>query len=525
MPLKLAIGLYDPDLDFAVGNIKLETTERRSQLMKRVRQANTPPERAVRRVLHALGIRYRILATDLPGSPDVVNRSGRWAIFVNGCFWHAHEGCIRWRIPKRNRQHWAKKFDQNRERDHRKFAELEDLGYTVLVIWECETRDEAALRNRLERWLICHRADQKDTAFLRRKKPKSISTNAREVRGADIFCGCGGLSLGLQEACSDLDHRLEVVWAADSNPRALRVYRQNFHPLSDSDHPLEKWLPGELGRAPQEKELELKSVIGELDFLLAGPPCQGHSLLNNRTRHDDDRNGLYVKVGRLVEIVRPKHVFIENVPTIILDKNRSIFRTADHLKNLGYWVDSCVVDLSKIGVPQRRKRHIIVASRVKKPRLAKWIEENSVEMRSVRWAIGDLDDSSENGLLNTPSLLTEVNRRRVEYLFEHDVYDLPNELRPACHQDGDHTYKSMYGRLRWGELAQTIATGFSSPGQGRYIHPNLHRTLTPREAARLQFLPDSFDFSGVKYRSDLARMIGNAVPPKLSWVICRELMR
>ena len=131
----------------------LETTQRRSRLMKRVRQADTPPEHAVRRALQALGVRYRLHAKDLPGSPDVVNRSRRWAIFVHGCYWHAHQGCSRWRLPKRNRDFWAEKFTSNRERDQRKLAELEELGFDVLVVWECETQEPAELRERLERFL------------------------------------------------------------------------------------------------------------------------------------------------------------------------------------------------------------------------------------------------------------------------------------------------------------------------------------------------------------------------------------
>lgn len=133
--------------------LKLETTPRRSQLMMRVRQADTPPERTVRRALSALGVRYRLNVKGLPGTPDIVNRANRWAIFVHGCYWHAHEGCPRWRLPKRNREFWAEKFEANRKRDRRKIAELERLGYTVLVVWQCELEVEAELRERLERWV------------------------------------------------------------------------------------------------------------------------------------------------------------------------------------------------------------------------------------------------------------------------------------------------------------------------------------------------------------------------------------
>jgi DNA mismatch endonuclease (patch repair protein) len=121
--------------------------------MKRVKQADTPPEKAVRRALSALGVRYRLNAKGLPGTPDIVNRARRWAIFVHGCYWHAHEGCPRWRLPKRNREFWAEKFEANRKRDRQKIDELENLGFTVLVVWQCELEVEVQLRERLDRWV------------------------------------------------------------------------------------------------------------------------------------------------------------------------------------------------------------------------------------------------------------------------------------------------------------------------------------------------------------------------------------
>ena len=371
--------------------------------------------------------------------------------------------------------------------------------------------------------------DDDDWTFLRRNEARRAPASAPEARIADLFCGCGGLSLGLREACLDAGRRFVAVWAADSDPRALDVYRRNFRPISDLDRPLEEWLSGELGAPPSDLETELKKQIGRLDCLLAGPPCQGHSTLNNKTRHDDERNVLYTRVGRFVELMEPRHVLIENVPAVVRARDQSIHRTMEHLDGLGYWVEGHVVDLSRIGVPQRRKRHIVVASQLaphlRVPRLARWLAANEVATRSVGWAIGDLEDSTAEDLLNIPPRLSEVNRERIDHLFDHDLLDLPNSKRPDCHSHASHTYKSMYGRLAWDEPAQTITTGFSSPGQGRYVHPSRRRTLTPHEAARLQFFPDDFDFSGIRYRADLARLIGNAVPPKLSWIIGRELLR
>jgi DNA (cytosine-5)-methyltransferase 1 len=120
-------------------------------------------------------------------------------------------------------------------------------------------------------------------------------------------------------------------------------------------------------------------------------------------------------------------------------------------------------------------------------------------------------------------VLSAENLARARFLLTTGLVDLPNSLRPAC-QRVDHKYKSMYGRLSWDRPAQTMTTGFGSPGQGRYLHPSKPRTLTPHEAARIQFFPDWYDFSAIQHRNHLARAIGNAVPPKLAFVLALYLL-
>lgn len=125
-----------------------------SSRLGRVRQRGTAPELAVRRLLHCLGFRFRVRNNDLPGSPDVANRSAGWALFVHGCFWHSHNGCGRATVPKRNRAFWEAKFDANRARDKRAVDALRRLGFRVLTVWECEVNSGAdALARRLVRQL------------------------------------------------------------------------------------------------------------------------------------------------------------------------------------------------------------------------------------------------------------------------------------------------------------------------------------------------------------------------------------
>src|SRR6185295_15215993 len=135
--------------------------------------------------------------------------------------------------------------------------------------------------------------------------------------------------------------------------------------------------------------------------------------------------------------------------------------------------------------------------------------------RTVRWAIGDLTAVKRDYIYDTASESSATNASRMKILFENRLFDLPNRHRPTCHRNGNHSYVSMYGRLRWNRPAHTITTGFGSMGQGRYVHPQQRRTITPHEAARLQTFPDWFDFGTKTKRGVLAKAIGNAVPPML----------
>lgn len=130
----------------------IEVDDATAQRMAKIRQHGTTPELAVRAIVYALGHRYRTTNRDLAGSPDLANRSKRWAIFVHGCFWHRHHGCRLTTTPSRNREFWRAKFERNIARDTATIARLEADGYEVAVVWECETRDIPRLTGQLARW-------------------------------------------------------------------------------------------------------------------------------------------------------------------------------------------------------------------------------------------------------------------------------------------------------------------------------------------------------------------------------------
>jgi DNA (cytosine-5)-methyltransferase 1 len=550
--------------------------------MASVRQTGTTPELSVQIMLTSLGYRFSTNATDLPGTPDIINRANRWAVFVHGCFWHAHS-CYLWKVPKTNRKFWKKKFDDNQRRDKAKRRQLRSLGYSVLTLWQCQIKNETKAKDKILNFLVKANAANDHAVVVTDRKPRlieiaaayrfnekgnhvsrivtrrdgkrfetrrdlipGISTkqDARSMfdqvflrstkrawhaplrgalRTADLFSGCGGLSLGVREASTALGKRFESVLAVDNDAPSLEVYKRNFNPAVSIDQDIRSVLSGKTGDRLKSEERCLLKQIGAIDVCLAGSPCQGHSDLNNHTRRNDTRNELYGRIARFAEIAEPTHIIAENVPTLIHGKDRTLDGTIARLEQLGYSVDITTVNLADIGVPQRRKRHVLIASN-QSISIDEIIKRYKVsEERTLRWAIADLARRAPGSMLDTPSKLHPDNVKRIQYLMKRDEYDLPNDLRPICHQN-DHSYASMYGRLRYDEPAQTITSGFGSPGQGRYVHPTCGRTITPHEAARLQFFPDTFDFSSVKLRTALANMIGNAVPPTLAFVLCLGIL-
>ena len=364
-----------------------------------------------------------------------------------------------------------------------------------------------------------------DQIMLRSNDPPLLQSNGRTIRVVDLFSGAGLLTLGAMQACHALNLRFRPVMAVDTNPEAVAAYKLNFPDADARQIDIDLLLDGKLGMPASSRESDFRSYVGSVDVLLGGPPCQGHSDLNNHTRRDDPKNRLYERMARFADIVRPKHIIIENVPAVRHDRNSVVEKVSKHLDILGYRVASGVVRLGELGVPQSRSRHVLVAS------LSTLVDIESIKAayqrppRGVTWAIGDLRRVRGHDIFDTPSTATTRNERRIEYLFGKQLYDLPDSQRPDCHRYKSHSYKSVYGRLRPDQPAQTITSGYGSMGQGRYVHPSKKRTITPHEAARLQMIPDYFDLRQVSKRTALAEIIGNAVPPKLSHVFALELLR
>jgi DNA (cytosine-5)-methyltransferase 1 len=364
--------------------------------------------------------------------------------------------------------------------------------------------------------------DLAERAYLRSSRRPRENHSGQTVRVFDLFSGCGGLTLGLWEACRALGKQCLPVAAIDNSTIALDIYHRNFPSARLIPDDARKVIDGEFDRRLTTQERSLAKEVGSVDFLVAGPPCQGFSSLNNHTRGSDPKNQLYLRVARAARVLEPAHLLIENVISV-RTADGVIDRTLEELTSLGYIARQASICLSDIGVPQRRRRHVVVASKSTETNVAELIRAFLRTSRTVRWAIGDLAHADGTTNFDTPSKPSDENCRRMDYLFEESVFELPDRLRPECHRKGGHTYSSVYGRLRWEQPAQTITSGYGSMGQGRYVHPSRRRTLTPHEAARLQLFPDWFDF-GPGPRTAWATSIGNAVPHKLSYVFALNLL-
>jgi len=353
--------------------------------------------------------------------------------------------------------------------------------------------------------------------WLTNKIPPDYKQFENSISIVDLFSGCGGLTLGALEAAKKHQLSSSIKLAVELNHQAANTYEMNFHDNLSSifKDDIEKIITNYPGDKLSEAELQLQSENTGVDVLLAGPPCQGHSRLNNHTRSKDPRNKLYLKVIRFVELCKPQFVIIENVLNIKHDSDNILIESANFLKSIGYSIDNLVVKTDQYGIAQKRVRHIQVAS-LKQLDLSLTPYESRSVLSDV---IGDIIDNykNSNNIFDIPSVTKHPER--IDYLFENNEYDLPNEMRPDCHKNKNHTYPTSYGRLKWDKPSTTITRGFSTMGQGRFVHPLRRRTLTPHEAARIQGFPDFFEFKEYKTRGNLHLMIANAVPPKISAIL------
>lgn len=416
-------------------------------------------------------------------------------------------------------------------------SELESIGIDYARVGNVATRSVAVGDQIVmgERSLVSSESEEEPFAGWWRSYISAQSNDfgnaGQPFRFIDLFSSVGGLSLGAIEAIKAIGRRPVPMLAADVDEGALQVYKANIRPRATIAESVRQMLDFRVSGVGETAKFAYRPVVSDerlaaqagIDLVLAGPPCQGHSSLNNYSRHDDPKNLLYLTVPAAAVALRARHVVIENVPNVVADKHGVVQTTIALLRSEGYEVSYGILHADRIGWPQTRKRFFLVASQETQPMdLSVLASAMRREPLPVSWLISDLLerglDSSD--VMNSVPELSAQNRARVSWLFDNDEYTLPDEIRPDCHKNGT-TYSATYGRMYGDRPAPTITGGFLTPGRGRFLHPIARRVLTPREAARVQGFPDWFDFvpntSQPPSRSDVGRWIGNAVPSILGY--------
>lgn len=359
------------------------------------------------------------------------------------------------------------------------------------------------------------------------KGPPVAPKPERVISFSELFCGPGGLALGARCAATALNAEPTFVGAIDHDPGAVCVYEVNQRPefttVASVSTLADYRVVGEGPDArfryePEIVDEQWATAIGRTDVLLAGPPCQGHSNLNNRSRRVDPRNELYLSVPAIAAALQAEHVIIENVPSVLNDSRAVVESAATLLRDAGYLIEAGVIKGETLGWPQSRSRYFMIASRSQAPfPLDDLIQEMRIEKGlDVMWALEELANVPADDHMFREPELSPANRERIDWLFDNDAYDLALDQRPDCHQDGT-TYTAVYGRMHPDRPAPTITTGFMTPGRGRFVHPMRRRALRPAEAARLQGFPDNyvFDPEGPPTAAKLVKWIGDAVPMPL----------
>jgi len=323
----------------------------------------------------------------------------------------------------------------------------------------------------------------------------------KQLKAIDLFSGCGGLTLGLKKA------GFSVVGAVEIDPLAAKTYRKN-HPEVKT---WEQDIRGLTGRQIREA---LGLDVGELDLLAGCPPCQGFSAmrrLNGGRRILDKQNDLIFEFLRLIRSLLPKAVMMENVPG--LERNARLKKLKAALRKLGYRVNAQVKDAQRYGVPQRRRRLILLAG------LGKDIPFGTPARRTitVREAFSKLSSSraKHDSLHNLPEKRSAKVERIIRLIPKDggSRSDLGSHNQLNCHQNFDG-FKDVYGRMSWDDVSPTITGGCCNPSKGRFLHPTKNRAISLREAALLQGFPPKYYFSLERGKFPAAQMIGNALPPE-----------
>lgn len=340
------------------------------------------------------------------------------------------------------------------------------------------------------------------------------SSDVRTISCVDLFCGAGGLTHGF------VLEGLSVVAGIDLDPACRFPYESNNKA---------RFIQRDISNFTVP---ELKELFGDADLtILAGcAPCQPFSTYAQRYELDgkDGKWGLLYEFARLAKGASPDVITMENVPSVA--KHRVFHDFVDTLRQYGYNVWFNVVDSSQYGVPQMRRRMVLLAS---KHGDIKMIEPTHEKPKTVRQVISRLrplnaGEMAPRDKLHVTSALSEKNLKRIKASKPGGTWrDWPDDLVVDCHRaESGRTYPGVYGRMEWDKPAPTMTTQCYGFGNGRFGHPEQDRAISLREAAILQSFPRNYAFvpdDGEVSLKVLGRLIGNAVPVDLSRAIARSI--
>ena len=339
----------------------------------------------------------------------------------------------------------------------------------------------------------------------------------------DLFCGAGGMTLGFvdPEFCGAFRN----VLAVDNDPASIETHSANFGGQNISGN-IEQWL-------------QSRPVIPKADVVIGGPPCQGFSLLN-KNRRGDVRRALWEPYLDVVELSEARVFVMENVSELF--RSPELEQIRRRAAGMGFETTEAVLNAADYGVPQTRRRTVVVGWKpeaipppIFPPPPTHATPDNKISdlprWRTVRDAIGKLAApiGTEIRAAKSPYNLhfgrnpTAVSLARYKAVppggNRFDLQRNAPHITPSCWIRKTSGGTDLFGRLWWDRPSVTIRTEFFKPEKGRYLHPEQNRPITHREAARLMGFPDHFIFKGTKV--EIARQIGNAVPPPLAGAIAR----
>lgn len=333
----------------------------------------------------------------------------------------------------------------------------------------------------------------------------------KDIVAVDLFCGAGGLTKGLENA------NIKVKAGYDTNENCEFPYSEN------NDASFVKKDVREL----QAADIEEKFEDDKLSLIAGCAPCQPFSRMG-RTKKNE-KWSLLDDFRKLVEDVNPDLVTMENVPQVT---NHEIFeRFVNGLEDEGYKVSHQIVKCEEYGIPQSRKRLVLLASKFGEIDLP----EPKDEKMTVKDAIGHLEEleageKSDEDQLHIAAGLSQKNLKRIRASEPGGTWESwPDDLKLDCHKkDTGSTYKSVYGRMEWEKPSPTITTQFYGYGNGRFGHPEQDRAITIREGALLQTFPEDYQFVDPEdefHKTEIGRLIGNSVPVKLAEIIGNRIRK